>query len=418
MHLNIMSMKQRKTAGSIGRLQRILATGLTAAVLVAAFGDTMTVYASTIKDIQNQISQDQKNLNQINNTISNLTEEQELLEEEIADLDSEIINMMTSINLKQDEITDKEGEIADKQLEIEQAERDYEAAKAKEEEQYEAVKAQLRCMYENNDFSMLATALLESADFSSLLNRAEYIERVYEYSDKLLKDYEAAKNEVQALWDQLILDKQQLENDKTQLENDKAYLQGLKAQLDSSMKKKQQESANYDAEIQRYKQDAASYAKKIQQEEKELKKLQQQQKSTANTAATSGNYTSTSYTSTVDSASGSDLGKKVAKYALQYIGNPYVYGGTSLTSGTDCSGFTYRVYRDFGYSLPRTSYEQRSAGTSVSYDQAQPGDLICYDGHVGLYIGGGKIVHASTPSSGIKVSTATYRTILSVRRII
>jgi cell wall-associated NlpC family hydrolase len=120
----------------------------------------------------------------------------------------------------------------------------------------------------------------------------------------------------------------------------------------------------------------------------------------------------------IDNASGSDLGKQIAKYASQFIGNPYVAGGTSLTNGADCSGFTYAVYRDFGYSLPRTSYEQRSAGTSVSYSEAQPGDLICYDGHVAMYIGGGLIVHASTAKTGIKVSYATYREILSVRRII
>ena len=100
------------------------------------------------------------------------------------------------------------------------------------------------------------------------------------------------------------------------------------------------------------------------------------------------------------------------------MGNPYVAGGTSLTNGADCSGFTYRVYQDWGYNISRTSYSQRSDGRAVNYSEAQPGDLICYEGHVALYIGGGKIVHASTQKTGIKVSNANYRPIVAVRRIL
>ena len=112
----------------------------------------------------------------------------------------------------------------------------------------------------------------------------------------------------------------------------------------------------------------------------------------------------------------SGSGQAVADYALQFVGNPYVYGGTSLTKGADCSGFTMRVYEKFGISLPHSSSSQRSYGKEVSYSDAKPGDLICYSGHVAIYIGNGKIVHASTPSSGIKVSKATYKNILTVRR--
>ncbi len=118
------------------------------------------------------------------------------------------------------------------------------------------------------------------------------------------------------------------------------------------------------------------------------------------------------------SASGSGLGASVANYALQFVGNPYVYGGTSLTNGTDCSGFTMGVYRNFGVSLPHSSGAQRSMGYGVgSLAEAQAGDIICYSGHVGIYIGGGQIVHASTAKTGIKVSNAGYRNILAIRRI-
>lgn len=120
----------------------------------------------------------------------------------------------------------------------------------------------------------------------------------------------------------------------------------------------------------------------------------------------------------VYSVGGGGAGSSVANFALQFVGNPYVYGGTSLTNGTDCSGFTMGVYRNFGVSLPHSSGAQRSCGYGVgSLAEAQPGDLICYSGHVALYIGGGQIVHASTAKTGIKVSNASYRNILAIRRI-
>ena len=114
-----------------------------------------------------------------------------------------------------------------------------------------------------------------------------------------------------------------------------------------------------------------------------------------------------------------DKGQTVAQFAQRFVGNSYVWGGTDLNRGADCSGFTQSVYANFGVSLPRTSYEQQNAGTEVSYADAQPGDLICYGGHVAIYMGNGRIVHASNSVDGIKISdNAAYRTIVSVRRLV
>lgn len=369
------------------------------------------VSASTISDVQEQMKKHQQELENINSKITGLEDEQDVIEEAIEDLNAEIINTMTSIGLLEDEIATKETELAEKQVEIDDAEVQYEAALAKEEAQRESMAVNTRMMYENNDDTYLS-AILSGNGIGDIINRMDYIEKSYEYSRNQLETYIEIKDQVQALWDALEQEKAELEDAKASLEEDEAELSDLKANLDVQLAQKKAESANYDAEIKKAQQEAAVAKKLIQQDQAKIKQLQAAQNAANRT------YTSTNYTSTIDNANGSELGKKIAKYACQYIGNPYGAGGTSLTSGADCSGFTYRVYSDFGYSIPRTSYQQRSAGTEVSYEDAQPGDLICYDGHVALYIGGGLIVHASTAKTGIKVSNAQYRTILSVRRIV
>lgn len=415
--------------------------------LLAVLWPSLRAEASSVNEIQQNINQHTNQLNNINSQISSLEEQQDLVQEEIDDLNSEILNTMASIGMKEDEIAAKEGEIAVKEDEIlgkaeeighkkrqiEETQAEYEAAAAREEAQRKDIAMCTRLICERGDSSVLE-AILGGKGLSDILNRADQVEKIYEYERNMLLAYIQLKNYTHLLWDkleeekavleadqqQLEKDRQQLEEDRRQLQADREELKSQESNLNTMLAKKKQQSANFEAEIEKARREAAAAKRLLQQDQQRLRQLQAAQNAAQNAANVT--YTDTNYASTINGASGSDLGKKIANYACQYIGNPYVYGGTSLTSGTDCSGFTYRVYSIFGYSLPRTSFQQRSAGKAVSYEEAEPGDLICYEGHVGMYIGGGMIVHASSsapyPRGGIKVNNAQYKTILAVRRII
>lgn len=388
----------------------------------------MTAEATTVSELEEEIRRRQQELESINSEITSLEAEQDLILEQLEDLNSEMINLMASIGMleeeiseKEDAITVKEGEISDKKYQIVLTAAEYDSAKQQEEDQRIDMAARTRLLYEQGNEGYLS-ALMGGQGLSDILNRMDYIEKIFEYSKTKLDSYIEMKDQIHALWDLLEREKEELEQDMLQLEDDKAQLKEQQADLESQryslkvmLDEKKRQSQNYEAEINKARQEAAVAQRLLKQNQDELKRLQAAQN------AANSNYTS-GYDSLIDKSSGSDLGRKIAKFACQYIGNPYVAGGISLTNGADCSGFTYAVYSNFGYSIPRTSTAQRSAGTGVSYENAQVGDLICYDGHVALYIGGGLVVHASNsnpyPRGGIKVSNAQYRTILAVRRII
>ena len=362
------------------------------------------VSATTISDLENQIQQNQNALNNLTDKIDDMESAQELLEEEIADLNAEMINLMTSIGLLEDNVAQKEIDIA-------AAEVEYQNALVMEQTQYAEMLVRIKFMYEQGDTNFL-TMLFGSNSFSEMLNKADYIEQLYNYDRKQLKVYQETTVKVDEM-------KKELEIEKAELLIEKAALFEQEKELDTILAKKKAEVKNYEAMVKEAQKEAKKFKDQIKKEQKELEKLQSQMAQGGNTAANNGSYTVTGFdTSIIDNASGSELGKNIAKYGCQFIGNPYVYGGTSLTQGADCSGFTYRIYADFGYSIPRTSKDQRSCGTGVTLETAQPGDLVCYDGHVGLYVGGGYIVHASTEKTGIKISKANYRKILAVRRVI
>ena len=406
-------------------VRRIINFILVTTVLVGFVAEglfPMTAHATTVSGLKDKIEQHKGQLQDIYDQIESLEGEQDILLEQIDDLNSEIVNTMTSIGLKEDEIFAKEIEIDEKQVQIGDTEAKYEASKELEEEQRESMIISTRLMYEKGTASYLS-ALFAVTGFADILNRLDFVEKIYAYERDRLLAYMETREQVKLLWEQLELERAGLEADRLLLEADKQELQAQKDNLDIMLAEKKQESANYDAEIAKAQSDAKKAKEQIQKEERQLKQLEAQLAAEAAAkAAANATYATTSYSAVIDAAEGSELGKQMARFGCQYIGNKYVYGGTSLTNGIDCSGFTYKIYAQFGYKIPRTSFLQRSAGKSVAYEDAQPGDLICYDGHVGLYIGGGLIVHASNsnpyPRGGIKVSKANYRTILAVRRII
>ncbi len=409
------------------------------AVLTLVVAAAEPVYATTISEIQQQKEENEKNLSSVNQQISGYKGAQADIGNEIEELDAEMVSLLTDINLIEEAIKIKEEEIA-----VTQA--DYDTAVAVKDEQYESMKVRIKFMYEQGEMSYIQL-FMESLSVSDMVNKAEYVEKLYAYDRKLLEEYQATVEEVAALQDQLEEEKSELQTSQYELEEEEAYLEEVLAQ-------KKEEYENYSVMLAKARQEAAAYTTKIKQETAQIRQLEEEERkrkeeeerkrkeeeerlkaeqeqllaqqgqsgesqSSSESSQTSSQEASTSSsTSSAVSSGGSGKGQEIANYACQFVGNPYVAGGTSLTNGADCSGFVMSVYKNFGYSLPRSSYAQSGVGKSVSYSEAQPGDIIYYGGHVAIYIGNGRIVHASTERTGIKTESATYRSIIKIRRIV
>lgn len=406
-------------------------------IVVVAFSSILPVYATSSSELkkQRQEKENQKNstqseLDELNDQISDLSGEKEDVDAQIEELTSQIAEIMVSVDLMEEEIADTEEQIA-------QAQVDYDAAEEKEQQQYTAMKKRIQYLYEKGEESYLQI-LLEAKSWGDLLNKAEYVQEIYTYDRKMLDDYAATVQEVAQLKEDLETKKSDLEASQYELEQEEASLQetldeqkAISADYEKDLARAQEQAAAYKEEIQKQndeiRQLAAAEETKRQEEEEaqrkaeeESRKAEEAKQKDEETSDSSEKETQKEAESPAapSSSNGTATGSEIANFACQFVGNPYVPGGTSLTEGADCSGFTQSVYKAFGYSIPRTSSAQRSAGREVSYAEAQPGDLICYAGHVAIYLGNGRIVHASSVKTGIKYGNATYKTILSVRRIV
>ncbi len=437
--------KNRRTG--ISRFMMLL---LVVVFVLSFWGNSRTVFAdpddgddTDTTELERQREENESRLDEINATIEELAAEQEGIEEEIEEITAALTEVLADIDDLNQRIEVKEGEIAEAQV-------SYDAAVAEEEAQYEAMKIRIKYMYEKGESSYVQL-FAEARSFSELLTKADYIEDLYEYDRRMLAKYKETVEMVAALQEQLEKEKNELVVLEANAEEEKAYMEGIQEDLEATSAEyakqilsAENQAVEYEAliaaqnaEINRRKAEAERRAR----EEAERRAREEAERQAALAAANAAdneaareralsevadaesskkvsNNNGTFDVSSIYSANGSSIGKSVAVYACKFIGNPYVYGGTSLTNGTDCSGFVYSVYKEFGYNVPRTSFDQRTAGKEVSYSEAQPGDIICYAGHVAIYIGNGMIVHASTPSTGIKVSNALYRDYICIRRIV
>lgn len=440
--------------------------------LILTFSQVMSVSASGRKQqLQEEKAAAQSQLSAENSKINNLEEKKNALLAEIDQLDQNLVSVLVQIDVL-------EGELATKETEIAKTQEDLKVAEANRDKQYEDMKKRIQYLYENGGNDAWAQMLLQAEDLASMLNQAEYVQKMYDSDRKSLENFKASVKEVTDLGDKL-------ETEKADLEVMQQEYEVQQADLETQLAEKKATSSDYDAQIANAESQAAELLSLISRQNAEIQKIEEAEKRAAEEAArkeaeeaakqqaantnkpssstgnsskpsggntttnnstnsnTSGNSNTNNNTgsnnnsgnnaqqgsgSSGSSSSGSTVpynptGAAVVSYACQFVGKPYVYGGNSLTNGTDCSGFIKLVYANFGVSLPRSSGSYLSVGRSVPYSQAMPGDIICYAGHVALYMGGGQIVHASNskpyPQGGIKISpNAEYRTILSVRRVL
>ena len=392
-------------------------------VIIMTATQAVPAFADRESDLKKERSATNNQLESTQGQIWSLEQKTEQLQAEINQADAELVDVLVAIEVLKDDIQRKEVEIVKTAEELV-------AAEAERDRQYEHMKIRIQYIYENGGDTAWAQILLETGDISAMLSKAEYTQSIYDYDRKSLNDFIAVVKQVKELGERLADEKSELEVMKAEQEAQQAALEQLLAEKKAANADYQDRLSVAEAQARELKNLLAEQTAEISriQEEKRkaaeaaARRADEERRAAAQAASRSSNQSSNQSSSQsgnddqVSSNSGggdqsgsstgasySGRGGAVVSYATQFVGNPYVWGGTSLTNGADCSGFVQSVFAHFGVSLPRTSGGMRSAGVGVSYSEAKPGDIICYSGHVAIYMGGGSIVHASSPSTGIKI---------------
>ena len=347
-------------------------------------------------------------------SVSQLEDEKDELQDEIDALDSQLVNLLTEVDELEAQISQKQQEISDTQAELE-------AAEEAVQQQYEDMKVRIQYMYENDDRGALEI-LLESGSISDFLNRLEYVNSVYDYDRELLESYEATQTEIGEM-------KKGLESDMESHQSQQSQLADKQASLNQMIADKQDEMEDFDAQLA----EAKALAARQAQLEEERRQAQLAAQEAQNSSSSSSGGSSGSNANTGSSSSGNVngnlnpghstnvSGSAVVSYANTFVGNPYKWGGNDPNTGADCSGFVQYVFAHFGITWGgrMTSVSFRSVGKEVSYNNMQPGDIVCYSGHVAIYAGGGRIVEAQSTAAGITNNRPVdSKTIITIRRVL
>ncbi len=322
-------------------------------------------------------------------------QQSEQLEQEMADVQAEIDATRSRISELSNEIASLQMEIGENEKKLEQQQRDL-------ERNLKNLDQRLRNMYKNGTIGFV-DVILSSENVTDLISNVELVSRIYSGDKEIVEVLEGQYEETKALQEALAEQQEQMSAkiDEMTLEQEMLYdnyeaLGADKAQVDAETESLQGELEELKAEEARRAEEARAAAAAAA--------AQNSYSGSSGGGNGSGNDSGYGNSSTVSTYSG---GSDIVDYALQFVGCPYVWGGTSLSNGCDCSGFTQGVYAHFGIHIPRVSYDQ--VGTPVSESNAQAGDLVNWGGHVGIYMGNGQVVHASSPSVGIIVSNVHYR---------